>query len=213
MKQPENDEHPHVPGRKPEKPAEKESDRGLSDQRIFEQKVASGEIKYHSREDSPKPQSEGPNRKLRFGGVFRKNPTLLIILVDIILVLLVLTLVFPLIRPGAEKENFLGYSLSLHGYLYEGNVVVSVVMQPNPSYLIENGVPKQAFEIEFRILETDTRVQTQFVPVQGEAQIDTHLVRQQVPLPEQNESLDDVRVRATIEYGEERVILEKKLRQ
>ncbi|GEM_PF-2431969 len=185
----------------------------LSDQRIFEQRVASGEIQFHSRSGKPEPEPQEGRRKVRFGGVFRNNPTLLIVLVDILVVLLVLTLVFPLIRPGAEDENFLGYSLSLHGYLHEGKVHAGLVVQPNPSYLAENGYPEEAFQIEFRILETDTRVNEEFLPAQEGGEYRSSIVRKIIPLPEEQLDLTDVRLRVTLGSDEESTTLEKKMRQ
>jgi len=185
----------------------------LADQSVFEQHVASGEIKFHSRGSAPEPELTGASRKPRFGTVFRSNPGLLIILVDILLVILVLTLVFPFIRPGSEVDNFAGYSFSLHGYLNEGAAYTSLMLQPNPSEIAEGGLAKEPFQIEFRILESDTQIQTEFVPfMEGEA-LDSRILRRIIELPEDMEETSAVRVRATIKLGEERVTLEKKMRQ
>lgn len=190
-----------------------ERDSELSDQRIFEQRVASGEIKFHSRTEKPEPEPREGRRKVRFGAVFRNNPTLLIVLVDIIVVLLVLTLVFPLIRPKAEDENFLGYSLSLHGYLHEGKVHTGLVVQPDPSYLAAHEYQEEAFQIEFRILETDTRVHEEFQPAHEGGEYSTSIIRKIIPLPEARVDLSNVRLRVTIDAGEESTTLEKKMRQ
>ncbi|HKK65294.1 MAG TPA: hypothetical protein VJ967_05505 [Clostridia bacterium] len=185
----------------------------LADQSIFEQHVASGEIKFHSRGSAPEPELPGPKRKPRFGTVFRSNPGLLIILVDILLVILVLTLVFPFIRPGSSVENFGGYSFSLHGYLNEGAVYTSLLLQPNPSEITVGNSAKGAFQIEFRILESDTRVQTELVPFTEEETLDTRILRKKIELPNELQDNSAVRLRTTISLGKESVTLEKKMRQ
>ena len=185
----------------------------LADQSVFEQHVASGEIKFHSRGSAPEPELSGASRKPRFGTVFRSNPGLLIILVDILLVILVLTLVFPFIRPGSEVDNFAGYSFSLHGYLNEGAAYTSLMLQPNPSEIAEGGLAKEPFQIEFRILESDTRVQTEFVPFTEGETLDSRILRKKIELPEDMQGTSAVRMRTTIKLGEERVTLEKKMRQ
>ena len=189
------------------------SPKELADLSIFEQHVASGEIKFHSRGSAPEPELPGSNRKPRFGTVFRSNPGLLIILVDILLVILVLTLVFPFIRPGSDVDNFAGYSFSLHGYVNEGSVYTSLMSQPNPSEIAEGSSAKGAFQIEFRILESDTRVQTELVPFTVEDALDTRILRKEIELPEDMQDTSAVRIRTTISVGEESVILEKKMRQ
>lgn len=185
----------------------------LADQSVFEQHVASGEIKFHSRGNAPEPELPGSSRKLRFGTVFRSNPGLLIILVDILLVLLVLTLVFPFIRPGSDVDNFKGYSFSLHGYLNEGAVYTSLMSQPNPSEIAAGSSAKGTFQIEFRILESDTRVQTELAPFTEQETLDTRILREQIELPEDMQDASAVRVRTTISLNEESVTLEKKMRQ
>ncbi len=183
----------------------------LDDQHEFQKRVASGEIRYHSRDTAPQPDKDAPRRKISFGGVFKKNPTLLIILLDIILVLVILVIVFPLIRPDSEVENFLGYEISLHGYLLEEAVQVSLVLQPLPSRLDSSGGELQ---IEFRVLESDSRVQTSFTPLSShEGRLDTKIVREQIELPGEYATAEELRVRATVSGGEERVTLEKKMRQ
>ena len=194
-------------------PKSRYSAKELADQSVFEQHVASGEIKFHSRGSAPEPELPGASRKPRFGTVFRSNPGLLIILVDILLVILVLTLVFPFIRPGSEVDNFAGYSFSLHGYLNEGAAYTSLMLQPNPSEIAEGGLAKEPFQIEFRILESDTRVQTEFVPFTEGETLDSRILRKKIELPEDMQGTSAVRMRTTIKLGEERVTLEKKMRQ
>ncbi len=188
--------------------SEKHSD--IDDQGEFQKRIASGEIKYHSRDAAPAADRAAPRHKVRFGGAFKNNPTLLIILVDIILVLLILLIVFPLIRPDSELDDFEGYAFSLHGYLHERAVHVSLVVQPNPPKSAETGEP---LEIEFRVLESDTRVQFSFDTAGGENRRDTRIVRERIELPPEYETNAAVSVRATIIAGEERVTLEKKMRQ
>ncbi len=185
----------------------------LADQSVFEQHVASGEIKFHSRGSAPEPELPGSSRKQRFGTVFRSNPGLLIILVDILLVILVLTLVFPFIRPGSDVNNFGGYSFSLHGYLNEGAVYTSLMLQPNPSEIAVGNLAKEVFQIEFRILESDTRVQAEFAPFTEGETLDTQILRKKIELPEDMQGTSAVKLRSTISLGEESVTLEKKMRR
>ena len=182
----------------------------LEEEGEFQKRIASGEIKYHSRDTVPEPDKSAPRNKLRFGGVFKSNPTLLIILVDIILVLLILLIVFPLIRPDSEVDDFEGYAFSLHGYLHEGAVHVSLVVQPNPTKIAETGEP---LEIEFRVLESDTRIKTTFDTTDPVSRRDTQIVRERIELPPEYVDDEAVSVRASINDGEERVTLEKKMRQ
>src|SRR6056297_1500752 len=88
-------------------PIEKQHD--LGNESDFQNRVTSGEIKYHSRDSAPEPVTDPQTRKLHVGGAFKNNPTLLIILLDIMLVLVILLIVFPLIRPNSEADNFMGY--------------------------------------------------------------------------------------------------------
>lgn len=187
-----------------------EKHKELDDQGEFQKRIASGEIKYHSRDTAPEADKTAPRHKIRFGGVFRSNPTLLIVLVDIILVLLILLIVFPLIRPDSGVDNFEGYALSLHGYLNAGAVHVSLVVQPNPTKIAETGGP---LEIEFRVLESDTRVQAAFATADAANRLDTRIVRERIELPPEYKTDEAVSVRATVSSGEERVTLEKKMRQ
>lgn len=183
----------------------------LEDQQEFQQRVAAGEIRYHSRDTAPQPDKEAPRRKISFGGVFKKNPTLLIILFDIILLLVILVIVFPLIRPDNEVESFMGYDISLHGFLLESEVQVSLVLQPNPSKMDESA---EALQIEFRVLESDDRVRTALAPVTREgARLDTRIVRERIELPAEYQGVENISVRAIIHGGQESVTLEKKMRQ
>ncbi|MFW5712001.1 MAG: hypothetical protein ACOCZA_08625 [Spirochaetota bacterium] len=183
----------------------------FDDQNEFQKRVVSGEIKYHSRDAAPEPESEAPRRKLRFGGVFKNNPTLLIILLDIVLVLVILVIVFPLIRPDSEVDNFLGYEISLHGYLNQGEVQVSLVMQPNPSRLMTTA---EELQIEFRVLESNSSVQTSITTAAaGAKSLETRIVRERIVLPNEYETAEEVSIRATISGSEERLTLEKKMRQ
>ncbi|MFW6208218.1 MAG: hypothetical protein ACOC2R_04935 [Spirochaetota bacterium] len=183
----------------------------FDDQNEFQKRVVSGEIKYHSRDAAPEPESEAPRRKLRFGGVFKNNPTLLIILLDIVLVLVILVIVFPLIRPDSEVDNFLGYEISLHGYLNQGEVQVSLVMQPNPSRLMTTA---EELQIEFRVLESNSSVRTSITTAAaGAKSLETRIVRERIVLPNEYETAEEVSIRATISGSEERLTLEKKMRQ
>ncbi len=183
----------------------------FDDQNEFQKRVASGEIRYHSRDAAPEPGREAPQRRLRFGGVFKNNPTLLIILFDIVLVLVILVIVFPLIRPDSEVDNFLGYEISLHGYLNRGEVQVSLVLQPNPSMLMATA---EELQIEFRVLESNSSVQTSIATVAAGAEsLETRIVRERIVLPNEYKTAEEVSIRATLSGSEERLTLEKKMRQ
>ncbi len=183
----------------------------LDDSNEFQKRVASGEIRYHSRDAAPEPEREPPQRRLRVGGVFKKNPTLLIILLDIVLVLVILVIVFPLIRPDSEVDNFLGYEISLHGYLNEGEVQVSLVMQPNPSKLEAS---TENLQIEFRVLESNSTVQTSIATAAaGSENLETRIVRERIVLPNDYGTAEELSVRATLSGSKERLTLEKKMRQ
>ena len=153
----------------------------FDDQNEFQKRVASGEIRYHSRDAAPEPEREAPQRKLRFGGVFKNNPTLLIILLDIVLVLVILVIVFPLIRPDSEVDNFMGYEISLHGYLNQGEVQVSLVMQPNPSKLEASA---EELQIEFRVIKSNSGINTSIATAAAGADgLETRIVRERIVLP------------------------------
>ena len=72
--------------------------------------------------------------------VFRRNRTLSVILIDLVLIGLVWFVFLPLIRTGATG-SLEGYSFSLHGFSYGGKALVSLkvvkgkdVSGPAPSY-------------------------------------------------------------------------------
>lgn len=88
------------------------------------------ELHFHSRETPPEPEDYRTGAKKR-GGVFKNNPSLILILVDIVVVLLVLIILLPLLRYDSRVEDFSGYDFSLHGYLDGKVACLSVTAQPD----------------------------------------------------------------------------------
>ena len=93
------------------------------------EKAVPGELRYHSRNEPPEPREQKRGFRNR-GGVFKSNPTLLLIVIDIFVIILVLVFLLPFLRPGASEDDFFGFSFSLHGYLYRNTAHMSVIIQP-----------------------------------------------------------------------------------
>lgn len=80
-------------------------------------------------------------------GVFRNNPSLMIILVDIMVIVLVLTLVLPFIRRKSSVDNFAAHDLSLHGFVYGEKATVSLIITSVPGdsvSTVSEGAAKEA---------------------------------------------------------------------
>jgi len=174
------------------------------------EQIIPGELHYYSRSEPPRPEEQRGRNKGR-GGVFRNNPSLLIILIDIIVVVLVLVFLLPFIRPGSSEDDFKGYSFSLHGYVHEGKAYTSIIVQ---SAGVRESVdrPEQkktdTFVIQVRVLDTDREDTFYFKP--GETAENTLVYRSSFAIPADNDE-NSVRVRCTVVLGDKALTLEKKL--
>lgn len=172
-----------------------------------------GALHYHGRGVNETYDSDfgsHKNKKRRGGlfGVFRNNPSLMIILVDIIVILLVLTIVIPFIGKKSSEENFDGYELSLHGFMYENTVTLSLVVTALPG---EESSPEgegEALSVHFSLKtesgEELSRDTLEVVPpVTGESKI----VRLELPA----EGSEEVEyISAEIQRGDESISLQKR---
>ena len=187
-----------------------------------QEKSIPGEMHYHSRSEPPRPQE--PKRGLkRKSGIFRNNPSLLLILIDIIVVVLVLVFLLPFLQPGSSKDDFQGYSFSMHGYLYEQTAHVSVIIQSaGPQQAVngstdesaagpeEAGAAGNAFVIQLRVLDTDKEETLYFRPG-GEAG-ETAVVRSVFDIGSEIDE-NGIRIRVEIFRDGRSITLEKKLKE
>jgi len=176
-----------------------------------EQAVPGG-LHYHSRSGPPDPHEYQKSGKIRIGGIFRNNPSLLLILVDIIVVLLVMMFLLPFLRPGASKDNFFGYAFSLHGYIYGDTASVSLIIQntgkPSRGWKNPETDKEGTFIVNIRVADTDLEETQYFRP--GEEKDDTVVLRSKF---EMNGKIFDngIRIKCKIFQGGKTVTLEKKL--
>ncbi len=169
-------------------------------------------LHYHGRGLQEESASEGggSGKKGGFFGVFRNNPSLMIILIDIIVIVLVLTIVLPFIGTKSSTKDLAGLELSLHGFVHEGKATVSLVVT-SLSGETEDAEHQDLLEVSFELAggeieegegaEKTVRVN---LPKTGESVV----VRKTLSLPEGREA--DY-VRAEIERMQEKVTLQKEL--
>ncbi|MFO7850683.1 MAG: hypothetical protein R6V67_12075 [Spirochaetia bacterium] len=141
-------------------------------------------------------------------GVFRNNPSLMIILIDIIVIVLVLTIVIPFIGKTSSEENFEGYELSLHGFLYEQTVTLSLVVTALPGEESageeEDDVLSVLFSLKSDNGEELSRDTLKVVPPErGNSKI----VRIELPA---EDSAEVEHIAAEVQRGDESVSLQKR---
>ena len=167
------------------------------------------ELHYHGRGLSVKGLAEGKKRRKRsFFAVFRSNPSLSIVLVDIIVIVLVLLMIIPFVRKKSEVRDFMGYELSLHGFVYEGSATVSLVCTALPGERIEQNAESAGVKIRF-IVENEEAVEKEEVleaklPKIGE----TTVLRSELSLDEGEKA---ERLRAVLTIGGKELSLQKSL--
>ncbi len=171
-----------------------------------QEKSVPGEMHYHSRTDAPRPQEAKRGLKKR-SGIFRNNPSLLLILIDIIVVVLVLVFLLPFLRPDSSEDNFQGYSFSMHGYLYEQTAHVSVIIQ-SAGPAEEDRSSGNAFIIQLRAVDTDREETHYFRPEQDSG--DTAVVRSVFDIGSEIDE-NGIRIRCEIFRNGQSITLEKKL--
>lgn len=186
---------------------------------------AEGPRIYHGRrnpeEDSGGAESGGSRGRDRspFGGIFKGNPMLLIVLVDILLIFLVAGILYPILSPGSGTADIAGYSFSLNGYREGGWAYVNVTVERtgesseaaaaegkgkkdgrDPAE--EGGEELPQIAIAFSIPETGTRSRHVIVPPRRG---DPRIVRGRLAAEGAG------RVRAEIRFAGEKAVLEKDL--
>jgi hypothetical protein len=170
------------------------------------------ELHYHSRSEPPSPEENARRRKEGRKGVFRSNPSLLIILIDIGVVVLVILFLLPFLQPKGSVEDFHGYSFALHGYAHSAQATVSVVIQPAgavPS--ADSDGAKAGFVLQMRILKADSgEAVLKFAP--KDLSDEPLVLRHEFAIPPEMRD-NKVVVRCDIFHGSDSVVLEKKLVQ
>ncbi|MFP4491120.1 MAG: hypothetical protein ACLFNZ_06565 [Spirochaetaceae bacterium] len=172
-----------------------------------------GTLHYHGRGvhetyDADFGSHKKKKRKGGIFGVFRNNPSLMIILIDIIVIVLVLTIVLPFIGKKSSEENFEGYELSLHGFVYEETVTLSLVVTALPgeeSYAeVENERLAVRFSLKAESGEELSRETLEVVPPErGESKI--------VRIELTSEGPEEVEyIAAEVHRGDEIVSLQKR---
>lgn len=191
-------------------------DAGSEDPRYYgaQEKSIPGEMHYHSRSEAPRPEERKRGLKRR-SGIFKNNPSLLLILIDIIVVVLVLVFLLPFLRPASSNDDFQGYSFSMHGYLYKQTAHVSVIIQPaGPTELAGtagSGAPDgNDFVIQIRALDTGTEETHYFRP--GPEASETAVVRSVFDIGNEIDE-NGIRFRCEIFRNGESITLEKKLKE
>ena len=132
-------------------------------------------------------------------GIFRKNRTLTIILIDIAVITLVWFVFLPLIRAGASG-NLDGYSFSLHAFAYDNNALVTLKVIKEK----EAAGPLPAYSAIFGLSSSSRSVE-----MQGTLPAELHsesTLRTSLPLPGKT-----VAVVCTVEIGAKKLSLKAKL--
>jgi hypothetical protein len=89
-----------------------------------------GEVRFHyNRENRVKSLSPGVLRQYEKKGPFKRNPSLLIILLDIFILVIILYLFKPLIGPNERERNFHGFDLTVRAFEYEDRCLASLVVE------------------------------------------------------------------------------------
>lgn len=164
------------------------------------------ELHYHSREAPPEPDEyrKGSGRR---GGVFKNNPSLILILVDIVVVVLVLIILLPLLRYDSRAEDFEGYDFSLHGYIDGQTAYLSVTAQPVSAPLAaecETSCENQEkYRLKIAVLDTDLEEELELCR-DGQARI----LRTSFPVPGLGKE-KKLYIRCVISLGERSVTLER----
>lgn len=169
------------------------------------------ELHFHSRETPPEPEDYRTGTGKR-GGVFKNNPSLILILIDIVVVLLVLIILLPLLRYDSRVEDFSGYDFSLHGYLDGTVIYLSVTAQPDfaPVESAEGGSASPSGEMEkykliLSIHGTDLKEEVE-LSRDGRAQI----LRARFALPE-TALKEKIHLQCRIILGDKSVTLQRTL--
>jgi hypothetical protein len=206
----------------------RKGDAGSGEPRYYgsQEKSMPGEMHYHSRSEAPHPEERKRGLKKR-SGIFRNNPSLLLILIDIIVVVLVLVFLLPFLRPDSSNDDFQGYSFSMHGYLYRQTAHVSVIIQragpteeagsagsgaPDANTVGpgEAGTAGNDFVIQIRALNTGTEETHYFRP--GLETAETAVVRSVFDIGNEIDE-DGITIRCEIFRNGESITLEKKLKE
>jgi len=166
------------------------------------------ELHFHSREEAPSPDDYS-RKKNRKRGIFKNNPSLLIILVDIVVVVLVMLFLIPFLRHDSRVDDFHGYDFSLHGYLHNGMAYASVTAQPeySPSELSKSpgGEELPGFIVTLKIRDTELEEELELKKT-GEPNI----LRAQFQLPGTMDD-KDIYIWAEVAHKGDSVTLQRKL--
>jgi hypothetical protein len=185
-----------------------------------------GPFVYHGRGLPQEEEAAGKRRGGLFGGIFRGNPILLMVMADIVIIVLIGGFLYPFLRARQDAASIAGYSFTLHAYLEEGSIYANVVVERSdappaegegeePLKSTESGGDsgKQAAEqsaelpemvVIFRIPETGVRSRHGILPPRAG---DPRIVRSRIEAGKAQE------VRAEIRFAGETVELQKALEQ
>lgn len=138
-----------------------------------------GEVRFHyKREDRLETLSPGVLRQYEKKGPFKRNPSLLIILLDILILVIILYLFKPLVGPNEQERDFQGFDLTLRAFEYEDRCLAGLVVvarEPNAGD-IQGELLFSVTGEEFRTLD--------IFPAEGERTIRANL-------PIDQDSVDD----------------------
>lgn len=168
------------------------------------------ELRYHSRSGPPKPRDRKKGFK-RGKGIFRSNPSLLMILIDIFVIVIVIVFLLPILRPASSEDDFFGFSFSLHGYLHRTTANVSMIIQAADPVAAagKSATGDQAvFVLQLHVPGTDKAETLYFDPQQKTE--DPFVLRAEFEIEEEIGD-NGIRIRCDIFRGGNKATIEKRL--
>jgi len=169
------------------------------------QEYRSDQLHFHSRDGAPSPEDRAKKKRV---GIFKQNPSLMLILIDIIVIVLVILFLIPALRPDTRVRDFHGYSFSLHGFRNGDEISLSLVIQANGSAPIQNrdGTAAEYFELEFSIHdgELSARERVSLDRIAKEPLV----VRKKFVIPQEIYE-NSIVSRCVVSYGQDKARLQK----
>lgn len=129
-----------------------------------------GELAFHyNREErlqslSPEVMSRLEGRKST--GLFKKNRTLMIILLDVLVIIFLYFLLMPFLNKRAQTAELAGYEMKLRAFLYENTTFVSLRITNPGTEAEEEG---EMVSVRFYLEDAETDVEViDILPAEGE---------------------------------------------
>jgi hypothetical protein len=160
----------------------------------FEEEQPAG---YHYSRQERLSLQTAPRFRDKRGGIFRRNRTLLILLLDLVIVVIIGVFLVRFLYARVNRAELQGYSVVLRGVLYE-EVVLAALAVTNTQAGSENEERVYArFSLERNPEEVDSTYISSALPRQGEERI----LRATIPAPKEARTLyAEVRIGDTVEH-------------